>query len=193
MKIHWIFRVVSLFNYQGSFFVTLSSDFAILAHSILNVKHFFKKFLEFSNFRNCLSFSNNLLESAFVSYHRVSDLSTTFLIFFKKVFGDFSPKQWNGERGIWTLAPLLTTYSLSRGAPSAAWVFLQIAKLDNSIPLRNCNQLFKAESVGFEPTVPFGITGFQDQLLKPLGQLSEQCLIILSRKKRNVKHFFVFF
>ena len=116
-----------------------------------------------------------------------------FLIFFKKVFGDFSPKQWNGERGIWTLAPLLTTYSLSRGAPSAAWVFLQIAKLDNSIPLRNCNQLFKAESVGFEPTVPFGITGFQDQLLKPLGQLSEQCLIILSREKGNVKHFFVFF
>ena len=30
----------------------------------------------------------------------------------------------SGERGIWTLAPLLTTYSLSRGAPSASWVFL---------------------------------------------------------------------
>ena len=29
-----------------------------------------------------------------------------------------------------------------------------------------------AERVGFEPTVPFGITGFQDQLLKPLGHLS---------------------
>ena len=29
-----------------------------------------------------------------------------------------------------------------------------------------------AESVGFEPTVPCGITGFQDRLLKPLGQLS---------------------
>ena len=28
------------------------------------------------------------------------------------------------------------------------------------------------EKVGFEPTVPFGITGFQDQLLKPLGHLS---------------------
>ena len=33
----------------------------------------------------------------------------------------------NGERGIWTLAPLLTIYSLSRGAPSATWVFLQNA------------------------------------------------------------------
>ncbi len=31
----------------------------------------------------------------------------------------------------------------------------------------------KTEKVGFEPTVPFGITGFQDQLLKPLGHLSE--------------------
>ncbi len=30
----------------------------------------------------------------------------------------------------------------------------------------------EAEKVGFEPTVPFGITGFQDQLLKPLGHLS---------------------
>ncbi|HBD87572.1 MAG TPA: hypothetical protein DC021_01390, partial [Tyzzerella sp.] len=26
--------------------------------------------------------------------------------------------------------------------------------------------------VGFEPTAPYGITGFQDQLLKPLGHLS---------------------
>ena len=31
-----------------------------------------------------------------------------------------------------------------------------------------------AERVGFEPTVPFGITGFQDQLLKPLGHLSKK-------------------
>ena len=27
---------------------------------------------------------------------------------------------YNGEDGIWTHAPLLTTYSLSRGAPSAS-------------------------------------------------------------------------
>ena len=30
----------------------------------------------------------------------------------------------NAEGGIWTLAPLLTTYSLSRGAPSTTWVLL---------------------------------------------------------------------
>ena len=29
-----------------------------------------------------------------------------------------------------------------------------------------------AERVGFEPTVPLSIIGFQDQLLKPLGHLS---------------------
>ncbi|CDS82815.1 hypothetical protein BN1097_1110001 [Clostridioides difficile] len=28
-----------------------------------------------------------------------------------------------------------------------------------------------AERVGFEPTAPFEVTGFQDQLLKPLGHL----------------------
>ena len=31
-----------------------------------------------------------------------------------------------------------------------------------------------AERVGFEPTVPLSITGFQDQLLKPLGHLSKK-------------------
>ena len=43
--------------------------------------------------------------------------------FFQKVFLD---KISNGEGGIWTLAPLLTTYSLSRRAPSATWVLLQV-------------------------------------------------------------------
>lgn len=33
-------------------------------------------------------------------------------------------------------------------------------------------QILMAERVGFEPTAPFGVTGFQDQLLKPLGHLS---------------------
>ena len=33
---------------------------------------------------------------------------------------------FGGERGIWTLATILSYYSLSRGAPSASWVFLRI-------------------------------------------------------------------
>lgn len=36
-----------------------------------------------------------------------------------------------------------------------------------------------AERVGFEPTVPSGITGFQDRLLKPLGHLSESLSSII--------------
>ena len=52
--------------------------------------------------------------SARLYYHDVSLLSTLFYIFFKKYF------QANGEGGIWTLAPLLTTCTLSRGVPSAS-------------------------------------------------------------------------
>ena len=33
-------------------------------------------------------------------------------------------------------------------------------------------EIIMAERVGFEPTAPFGVTGFQDRLLKPLGHLS---------------------
>ena len=60
-------------------------------------------------------------------------------------------------------------YSLSRGAPSATWVLLQgrLCSDDTALPE---NEL--AEREGFEPPVPFGITGFQDQRLQPLGHLS---------------------
>ena len=37
----------------------------------------------------------------------------------------------SGERGIWTLAPVLPTYSLSRGAPSTSWVLLQTDDADD--------------------------------------------------------------
>ena len=65
--------------------------------------------------------------------------------------------------------PLLTTYSLSRGAPSATWVLLQMLA-DHCFQYKNV--LYRAEKVGFEPTAPYGVTGFQDRLLKPLGHLS---------------------
>ena len=43
--------------------------------------------------------------------------------------------------------------------------------------------------MGFEPTVPFSITGFQDRLLKPLGHLSLNAEMItktLRRVKINI-------
>ncbi len=42
-----------------------------------------------------------------------------------------------------------------------------------------------AERVGFEPTVPRGITGFQDQLLKPLGHLSNMSSTTLPIRFEN--------
>ena len=80
------------------------------------------------------------------------------------------------------------TYTLSRGAPSAN---LGTTPCYNRI--KEISNL--AERIGFEPTVPFDITGFQDQLHKPLGHLSKQalppsifqCLFIISEKKCFVK------
>ena len=73
-------------------------------------------------------------------------------------------KTTNGEGGIWTLAPLLTTYSLSRGAPSASWVLLQ-TKLNRYI----FNYLFRifperAEG-GIRTHAPLRTNGFQDRLV----------------------------
>ena len=57
------------------------------------------------------------------------------------------------------------TYSLSRGAPSPLGYF-SIGEY-----IKNIND-WLAERKRFELLVPCGITGFQDQLHKPLGHLS---------------------
>ena len=68
------------------------------------------------------------------------------------------------------------SHRLSQSTPlageplTATWVFLHI-KL--------------AEREGFEPPVPFGITGFQDQRHQPLGHLS-----LLNTSKRNYNNNF---
>ena len=48
-----------------------------------------------------------------------------------------------------------------------------------------------AEREGFEPPVPFGITGFQDQRLKPLGHLSisEPAKLIIAEHACDVNNF----
>ena len=91
---------VSLFSYQGC----LSCDsFAILTCCLLFVKNFFNKFFKL--------LQHLFFSTAFRVYHNSFALSRTFF---------FLSSRKNGEGGIWTLAPLLTTYSLSRGAPSAS-------------------------------------------------------------------------
>ena len=44
--------------------------------------------------------------------------------------------------------------------------------------------------MGFEPTAPFGVTGFQDRLLKPLGHLSKCCLNSITKLCNLVNDFF---
>ena len=45
---------------------------------------------------------------------------------------------------------------------------------------------YKTEKVGFEPTVPFRITGFQDRLFKPLRHLSSGCLQLRQLNQFNI-------
>ena len=72
----------------------------------------------------------------------------------------------SGEGGIWTLAPLLTTCTLSRGVPSAS-----LGTSPNQFPIIK----LEAERVGFEPTRPFGQTVFKTASLWPLRYLSICC------------------
>ena len=81
-------------------------------------------------------------------------------------------------------------YSLSRGAPSATWVLLH--RTGSSMKL--CFPEGKlAEREGFEPPVPFGITGFQDQRHQPLGHLSstQPAKEIIACFAWHVNHFFL--
>ncbi len=68
-----------------------------------------------------------------------------------------------GEGGIRTLAPVTQPNPLA-GDP--------LEPLEYFSKFSHYSVIFLAERVGFEPTAPFEVTGFQDQLLKPLGHLS---------------------
>ena len=93
------------------------------------------------------------------SQSRLSHLSRSVKHFFKVFSTSFlATSVASGERGIWTLAPLLTTYSLSRGAPSASWVFLLSLILALYSVSRN------GES-GIRTHAPLRTNGFQDRLV----------------------------
>lgn len=89
-----------------------------------------------------------------------------FFHFFKNIcynkiylYNKKAKNNFGGEGGVRTLAPLLRPNSLAN---------CPLHHLGTS-PYINKKM---AEEVGFEPTVPFDITSFQDWLLKPLGHLS---------------------
>ena len=76
---------------------------------------------------------------------------------------------YGGEDGIRTHAALANPNDLANRPLQP----LEYFSLYSFVLFRHLTiQDFMAERVGFEPTAPFGVTGFQDQLLKPLGHLS---------------------
>ena len=91
-----------------------------ITHINTHVNTFFQLFLHFSKMY--------FTQSECVLYFAFQYASLACPVW-QKIGSDLHHFQ-SGERGIWTLAPLLTTYSLSRGAPSASWVFLQIQWTD---------------------------------------------------------------
>ena len=73
-----------------------------------------------------------------------------------------------GEDGIRTHAALANPNDLANRPLQP----LEYFSLYSFVLFRHLQFKIMAERVGFEPTAPFGVTGFQDQLLKPLGHLS---------------------
>ena len=118
----------------------------------------------------------------------------------------------SGEGGIWTLAPLLTTCTLSRGVPSASLgtspysysnhflsrevMILTQKKNSFEFFFKRLNRL--AERMGFEPMCPCGQTVFKTASLWPLRYLSVfrtsiSARFILSSELLSVNHFFYIF
>ena len=126
MKIHWIFRVVSLFNYQGSVVAAFASDSFILSQLIFIVKHFFKVFEKvFWIVLTICSF-----QTALLCYHRICGLSTIFFLIVERRWRDLNPRAGR------------PTYTLSRGASSATWVHLLAWKFATKVLIFHFTHLY---------------------------------------------------
>ena len=121
-----------------------------------------------------------LSDSLFTLPHLIDCVKYFFEVFYFSKF-----KTSNGEGGIWTLAPLLTTYSLSRGAPSASWVLLHKSWLMIQY-IRFVERVSPAERVGFEPTRPCGQTVFKTASLWPLRYLSMSFVLTRSESAQGL-------
>ena len=116
----WTFKDMSLFSYQGSFFVAASAATSLLYQAFFCLSRTFltffsKVFLKF--FRNSLS--------EYWFYHCFSLLSTTFFNFLNFLFFSVYSEKIRRRRDL-NPRTAWTVYTLSRGASSATWVLLQI-------------------------------------------------------------------
>ena len=163
-----------LFSYQGSCRSLSSDSFNGLSKLFRFVKNFFyfpsrvslnilplftaicqpfftSFFNSFSGLPRqwCMVFQNDIIHNATLLYLSGACSFTGFRK--NKNYWLSSSSFWitsNGEGGIWTLAPLLTTYSLSRGAPSASL---------GTSP--------QSGEGGIRTHAPFRTNGFQDRLV----------------------------
>ena len=91
-------------------------------------------------------------------------------------------RSYGGEGGIRTRAALTNPNDLANRPLEPLEYFSPFSSIFIDLVLRiTCGSIrlffeqdVLAERVGFEPTGPYRLTGFQDQLLKPLGHLSKK-------------------
>ena len=86
-------------------------------------------------------------------------------------YQSFADSRRSAEGGIWTLAPLLTTYSLSRGAPSTTWVLLQVDWCLNS-QITGKDQLYNSTALLDGVNIP-------SSRIAPLSWPARRCLFYL--------------
>ena len=143
----WIFQGYSLFSYQCSllfsatlicyhifkclsttFLFFFFSSFKLMCCRFATALIFYQIFFALSR-----TFFHFLFRSDFVLCDSLIILSNrqSFVNNFFKKIRTTSTANSSGERGIWTLAPVDPTYTLSRGTSSATWVFLQSSLFDN--------------------------------------------------------------
>ncbi len=166
------FKVISLFSYQGCVLSTYCDSFCILPLISIFVNNFFI-FL----FAPKLSFFRNQLEYLTIP-------STICQYFFDIFLSQILVKIQERRRRDLNPRAAINDLHPFQGCPFGQLGYFSRWQNHLDSVIFCCflqKNLIKTEKVGFEPTVPFGITGFQDQLLKPLGHLSvlscpQQCI-----------------
>ena len=112
------FKVISLFSYQSSLFVALATAFIFYQKHLSLSTTFLFFFVVVSSDSLFILSQAFVLVNNFLLFFNSSVILPCTQVFVNNFFHFFITV--SGEGGIWTLAPLLTTCTLSRGVPSAS-------------------------------------------------------------------------